>query len=90
MKETVSILEPPVADRPERTKVIEWLSPLNSFLRHADISDARQPGTGEWLLADPLFKGWESGSQTTLWCSGMRALPALDLRAQILITIVNL
>ncbi|KAJ7867567.1 hypothetical protein B0H14DRAFT_3588682 [Mycena olivaceomarginata] len=40
----------------ERTQIIEWLPPINFFLRHADISRARQAGTGEWLLADPLFK----------------------------------
>ncbi|KAJ7318937.1 hypothetical protein DFH08DRAFT_1086305 [Mycena albidolilacea] len=55
----------------ERTQIIEWLSPINFFLRHADISRARQAGTGGWLLADPLFKKWESGSGRTLWCRGI-------------------
>ncbi|KAJ7716646.1 hypothetical protein B0H14DRAFT_3012795, partial [Mycena olivaceomarginata] len=34
----------------ERAQIIDWLSPLNFFLRQADISRTRQPGTGEWLL----------------------------------------
>ncbi|KAF7362797.1 ANK-REP-REGION domain-containing protein [Mycena venus] len=55
----------------ERNQIIEWLSPINFFLRHADISRARQAGTGGWLLADPLFKQWESGSGRTLWCRGI-------------------
>ncbi|KAJ6467774.1 hypothetical protein C8R45DRAFT_1019072 [Mycena sanguinolenta] len=57
----------------ERTKIIEWLAPppLNFFLRQADVSCARQPGTGEWLLADPRFQRWKSGSGGTLWCHGI-------------------
>ncbi|KAJ7481303.1 hypothetical protein B0H11DRAFT_1863196 [Mycena galericulata] len=55
----------------ERMKIIAWLSPLNFFLRHADISQARQEGTGGWLLADPDFQEWESGSGRTLWCHGI-------------------
>jgi hypothetical protein len=52
--------------------IIEWLSPLNSFQRQADIFGTLQPGTGEWLLADPLFKNWEVGSGNILWCRGIR------------------
>ncbi|KAJ6549219.1 hypothetical protein DFH09DRAFT_1086977 [Mycena vulgaris] len=57
----------------ERTKIIEWLSPVNFFLRHADISNARQSETGGWLLADSLLKQWESDFGRTLWCRGIRA-----------------
>ncbi|KAJ7706814.1 ankyrin repeat-containing domain protein [Mycena rosella] len=58
-------------DAAEREKIIEWFSPLNFFLRQADISSTRQPGTGEWLLQDELFKEWKSGSVKTVWCRGM-------------------
>ncbi|KAJ6571215.1 ankyrin repeat-containing domain protein, partial [Mycena capillaripes] len=49
-----------------------WLAPppLNFFLRQADVSQARQPGTGEWLLADPDFQEWKSAGGT-LWCHGI-------------------
>ncbi|KAJ6574458.1 ankyrin repeat-containing domain protein [Mycena capillaripes] len=57
----------------KRTKIIDWLSPINFFLRHEDISQARQHGTGEWLLANPHFEDWETGSRKTLWCHGIRA-----------------
>jgi hypothetical protein len=57
----------------ERTRIIDWLSPINFFLRQADISNVRQPGTGEWLLADPHFQEWKNGSGRTLWCRGIRA-----------------
>ncbi|KAJ7763625.1 hypothetical protein DFH07DRAFT_693959, partial [Mycena maculata] len=54
-----------------RTKIIEWLAPINFFQRQADISRARQPGTGGWLLEDGRFKQWEAGSQRILWCRGI-------------------
>ncbi|KAJ7602970.1 hypothetical protein B0H17DRAFT_968868 [Mycena rosella] len=54
-----------------RDIILNWLSPINFFRRQADISEVREKGTGEWLLADPLFKQWESGSGRTLWCRGI-------------------
>jgi hypothetical protein len=56
-----------------RAQIIDWLSPINFFLRQADISYVRQPGTGEWLLADAHFQEWKNGSGKTLWCRGIRA-----------------
>ncbi|KAJ7453168.1 hypothetical protein FB451DRAFT_1565720 [Mycena latifolia] len=41
-------------DSVERDKIIDWFSPLNFFLRQADISGIRQPGTagaGKTVLA---------------------------------------
>ncbi|KAJ7336936.1 ankyrin repeat-containing domain protein [Mycena albidolilacea] len=55
----------------ERGQIIEWLSPINFFLRHSDISSVRQPGTGGWLLVQPEFREWELGSGRTLWCRGI-------------------
>jgi hypothetical protein len=57
----------------ERMQIIDWLSPINFFLRQVDISRVREKETGGWLLTDPLFKQWESGSERTLWCCGIRA-----------------
>ncbi|KAJ7444764.1 hypothetical protein B0H11DRAFT_1619499, partial [Mycena galericulata] len=51
--------------------ILNWLSPINFFLRQADISQMRVKGTGGWLLEDPLFKQWQSGSGSTLWCHGI-------------------
>ncbi|KAJ7705767.1 hypothetical protein B0H14DRAFT_2312910, partial [Mycena olivaceomarginata] len=56
----------------KRRTIIEWLSPLNFFLRQQDISKTRQQGTGEWLLDDPKFKGWKSNPGQVLWCPGLR------------------
>ncbi|KAJ7242059.1 ankyrin repeat-containing domain protein [Mycena rebaudengoi] len=58
-------------DSTERDVLIEWLSPLNFFPRHADIFSARQPGTGAWLLEDDRFKDWKINSGQTLRCHGM-------------------
>ncbi|KAJ7694894.1 ankyrin repeat-containing domain protein, partial [Mycena rosella] len=55
----------------EHKKIIDWLSPINFFLRQADISREREKGTGKWLLADPVFKKWQSTSGSTLWCHGI-------------------
>ncbi|KAJ7695238.1 hypothetical protein B0H14DRAFT_2485904 [Mycena olivaceomarginata] len=66
--------EADIWDQMEDTKrrtIIEWLSPLNFFLRQQDISKTRQQGTGEWLLDDPKFKGWKSNPGQVLWCPGI-------------------
>ncbi|KAJ7477011.1 ankyrin repeat-containing domain protein [Mycena galericulata] len=55
----------------ERQKIIDWITSQNFFQRQADIHNAWQPGTGEWFLAHPHFKKWDSGSGTILWCNGM-------------------
>ncbi|KAJ7118105.1 hypothetical protein C8R44DRAFT_189884 [Mycena epipterygia] len=55
----------------ERDRIIEWYSPLNFFLRQADIFNGHQPGTGEWLLDHDVFKKWKSGTGNTIWCRGM-------------------
>ncbi|KAJ6574368.1 ankyrin repeat-containing domain protein, partial [Mycena capillaripes] len=55
----------------QRTKIIDWLSPINFFLQQAEIIAARQPGTGSWLLADRRYCLWEAGSGRILWCRGI-------------------
>ncbi|KAJ7613767.1 ankyrin repeat-containing domain protein [Mycena polygramma] len=55
----------------ERDQMIEWYSPLNMFLRQADVFSAWEPGTGVWLLEHDLFREWKSGAGKALWCQGM-------------------
>ncbi|KAJ7481671.1 ankyrin repeat-containing domain protein [Mycena latifolia] len=59
------------AEAAERAKIIDWFSPINFFLRQADISNTRQRGTGEWLLENRLFNHWKSRTGSTMWCRGM-------------------
>ncbi|KAJ7266734.1 ankyrin repeat domain-containing protein [Mycena rebaudengoi] len=54
----------------ERKKIIEWISLLNFFQRHDDISFARQEGMGIWLLEEAKFKDWV-GAGAIFWCYGM-------------------
>jgi hypothetical protein len=64
-----------IQNEPEKhEKIINWVSPLNFFPRQADISKAREPGTGEWLFQDSLFKKWKAGEIWALWCRGIREL----------------
>ncbi|KAJ7696962.1 hypothetical protein B0H17DRAFT_1266668 [Mycena rosella] len=55
----------------EHTKIIEWLSLINSFARQAEILRTRQPGTAEWILGDDCFTQWEAGSGRILWGRGI-------------------
>ncbi|KAJ6556324.1 hypothetical protein B0H19DRAFT_947884, partial [Mycena capillaripes] len=54
-----------------RRKILQWLSPLNSLQRQADIFSTLQPGTGEWLLSDTVFKSWKNTVGQVLWCRGI-------------------
>lgn len=56
----------------EDREIIKWALPLNFFPRQEDILRARQPGTGEWLLQDGMFKRWKAGEINALWCRGVR------------------
>ncbi|KAJ6496284.1 ankyrin repeat-containing domain protein [Mycena sanguinolenta] len=55
----------------KRNEIIAWFSPLNFFPRQVDLFNARQPGTGGWLLETPVFKKWELGDIDTIWCRGI-------------------
>ncbi|KAJ6496282.1 ankyrin repeat-containing domain protein, partial [Mycena sanguinolenta] len=55
----------------KRNEIIAWFSPLNFSPRQADLFNARQPGTGGWLLETPVFKRWELGYTDTVWCRGI-------------------
>ncbi|KAJ6588038.1 hypothetical protein B0H19DRAFT_1300473, partial [Mycena capillaripes] len=54
-----------------RQDFLNWLSPINFFPRQQDILRMWQPGTGKWLLENPHFEEWKSGSERTLWCCGI-------------------
>ncbi|KAJ7094773.1 hypothetical protein C8R44DRAFT_544813, partial [Mycena epipterygia] len=67
-----AILQTHIPTAAERNRIIEWYSPLNFFLRQADIFNSRQPGTGQWLLNHNLFKKWKSRTNTNkIWFRGM-------------------
>jgi len=47
----------------DRSKILSWLSPLESRLRHQDIQDSRVGNIGEWLLQTEEFRCWCAGSE---------------------------
>ncbi|KAJ7444021.1 ankyrin repeat-containing domain protein [Mycena latifolia] len=55
----------------EEKEILDWITSLNFFQRQADVFRAWQPGTGEWLLSDAIFKNWILGSGGVLWCRGI-------------------
>ncbi|KAJ7440432.1 ankyrin repeat-containing domain protein [Mycena latifolia] len=55
----------------EEKQILDWITSLNFFQRQADVFQAWQPGTGEWLLSDATFKNWTLGSGGVLWCRGI-------------------
>jgi len=58
----------------KRTKLLNWLSPLQPRVRHNDVRARRQDGIGEWFLRADEFLGWRDGKgefgKATLFCSG--------------------
>lgn len=59
----------------EDRRILDWLSSNNVCLKHNDVAQKREPGTGEWVLETPEFSRWCNGSTRTLWCSGARTYP---------------
>ncbi|KAH7131162.1 hypothetical protein EDB81DRAFT_134285 [Dactylonectria macrodidyma] len=54
----------------ETRRIVDWISPVNFWLKQVDVSRQRQPGTGQWLLDHPDFLEWEEGIKESLWCRG--------------------
>ena len=58
----------------ERTKLLNWLSPLQPHVRHNDVRARRQDGLGEWFLQTNEFLRWRDGKgefgKAALFCSG--------------------
>lgn len=57
-------------DRDNR-EVLDWLSPLNFWIKQIDVFEKRHPETGTWLLQNEVFAEWLSGTGKTLWCPGI-------------------
>lgn len=56
----------------EKQSLLDWLSPLNFWLKHDNVRSKRCEGTGNWLLHTKHFEDWAAGSTRTLLCLGMR------------------
>ncbi|KAF2175297.1 hypothetical protein K469DRAFT_765560, partial [Zopfia rhizophila CBS 207.26] len=52
---------------------LDWLSTIDSHVRHQDLLRTLHSGSGEWLLEDLHFQNWKDGvaaSPMGLWCHG--------------------
>ena len=59
----------------QRSKILDWLSPLEPHTRHQDIRNSRVADVGDWLLETDEFRSWRDGSggevnNATLFCYG--------------------
>jgi len=60
-----------IVDR-ESQEILNWLSPLNFWVKQDDTLARRESGTCQWIFEESAFKEWLGGTQRTLWCPGMR------------------
>ncbi|RPB03482.1 hypothetical protein L873DRAFT_1633870, partial [Choiromyces venosus 120613-1] len=55
----------------EKSQILSWISPLESWRRHSDVARTRAEGVGDWVLEDREFQAWrQGGSDVILFCSG--------------------
>lgn len=60
----------------EKSRILTWISPLESWKRHRDLSTARVGGVGDWVLETPEFQEWRDcdnggSSKKVLFCCGI-------------------
>ncbi|KAJ5841875.1 hypothetical protein N7534_011705 [Penicillium rubens] len=54
-----------------RTRLLEWISPIKFGEHHYNVKEKRTPGTGEWLLQDERFRDWEKANSSGIfWLQG--------------------
>ncbi|RPB06236.1 hypothetical protein L873DRAFT_1649120, partial [Choiromyces venosus 120613-1] len=56
-------------------QILSWISPLESWKRHSDVTSTRAEGVGEWLLETPEFRAWrqdrnDGSAGAILFCRG--------------------
>ena len=45
----------------ERTEILAWLSTLDPWIRHRDVSAQRVEHVGDWLLRTEEYRSWFDG-----------------------------
>lgn len=57
-----------------KQEVLDWLSPLDVDTKHKTVTAKTVKGSGGWLLSDPIFTDWASGTPESnfLYCRGLR------------------
>lgn len=55
----------------ERNDILKWCSPHPYMQHHKLAKQDVLPGTGQWLLSDPVFNNWkEDSASNILWLHG--------------------
>jgi len=60
----------------ERAEILSWLSPLDPWIRHRGIKDARVEHVGDWLFQTEEYRSWFEGTRgkecdnSALFCYG--------------------
>ncbi|OCT48034.1 hypothetical protein CLCR_04007 [Cladophialophora carrionii] len=67
-QETEALLQKQFA---RRDAALAWLSSMDVRSNYLDALQAREPGTGKWLISHPLFQSLISGELHALWLHGM-------------------
>ena len=69
-------------------RIQAWLSPLEPYGRHQDVSNRRLDGVGDWVLQKNQFKTWcksQNGSvNPTLLCCGGKGVGKTHIRYRII------
>lgn len=58
-------------DAKRKDGVMRWLSEEDYAVHQQESISRHKKGTGAWLLTDPKFQDWKTGSCETLLCEGM-------------------
>ena len=57
----------------EGSRILSWISPLESLERHRDVARVRAEGVGEWVLRSREFQAWRGNDRSVgriLACHG--------------------
>lgn len=65
-------------------KIKRWLCPPDPSTNAKHARDVRHEGTGMWLLENPVFQEWHSGSRRHLWLHGLAGCGKTVLSATVL------
>ena len=60
----------------EESRILSWISPLESWKRHSDVARARAEGVGEWVLQSNEFQAWRQDGNNgstgrVMFCDGV-------------------
>lgn len=65
-------------------KIREWLRPPDPSINVNEARKLRHEGTGRWLLENPVFREWHSGSRRCVWVNGLAGCGKTVLSATVL------